>query len=168
MRRLHFSFSFVGQICIIKRPSSKVSSAWRVIFLDSHRIVFTSVPVSIGTYIFFLKLKPFSPEFDNLEFEKCIPDIYPAEIQLNKANTSNKETSFYDLNIKGIVSDMHTSVYDKRDDFRFPIVNFPWFSGDVSRLPLTVFTFRSWLDLLGVVLAVLMFFLKNSQILQKC
>ena len=31
---------------------------------------------------------------DNLEFEKHIPDRYPAELQLNKANTSDKETSF--------------------------------------------------------------------------
>ena len=53
----------------------------------------------------------------------------------NKANTSDKETSFLDLNIKVIGSDVHTSVYDKRDDFGFPIVNFPWLSGDVPRLP---------------------------------
>ena len=43
--------------------------------------------------------------------------------------------SFLDLNIKVIGSDIHTSVYDKRDDFGFPIVNFPWLSGDVPRLP---------------------------------
>ena len=50
---------------------------------------------------------------------------------MNKANTSDTETSFFDLNIKIIGSNMHmhTSVYDKRD--RFPIVNFPWLSGDV-------------------------------------
>ena len=36
---------------------------------------------------------------DNPEFEKHIPDIYPRELQLNKANTSDKETSFLDLNI---------------------------------------------------------------------
>ena len=72
---------------------------------------------------------------DNPKFEKYIPDIYPAEFQLNKANTSDKETSFLDLNIKVIGSDIHTSVYDKRDDFGFPIVNFPWLSGDVPRLP---------------------------------
>ena len=72
---------------------------------------------------------------DNPEFEKHIPDIYPRELQLNKANTSDKETSFLDLNIKVIGSDVHTSVYDKRDDFGFPIVNFPWLSGDVPRLP---------------------------------
>ena len=72
---------------------------------------------------------------DNPEFEKYISDINPAELQLNKANTSDKETSFLDLNIKVIGSDIHTSVYDKRDDFGFPIVNFPWLSGDVPKLP---------------------------------
>ena len=71
---------------------------------------------------------------DNPEFEKHIPNIYPMELQLNKANTSDKETSFLDLNIKVICSDVHTSVYDKCDDFGFPIVNFPWLSGDVPRL----------------------------------
>ena len=70
---------------------------------------------------------------DKPEFEKYIPDIYPAELKLNKANTSDKETSFLDLNIKVIGS--HTSVYNKCDDFGFPILNFQWLSGDVPRLP---------------------------------
>ena len=72
---------------------------------------------------------------DNPAFEKHIPYIYPTELQLNKANTSDKETSFLDLNIKVIGSYVHTSVYDKRDDFGFPIVNLRWLSDDVPRLP---------------------------------
>ena len=72
---------------------------------------------------------------DNPEFDKHIPDIYPTELQLNKANASDKETSFLDLNIKVIGGDVHTSVYDKRDDFGFPIVDLPRLSGDVPRLP---------------------------------
>ena len=72
---------------------------------------------------------------DNPEFEKHIPDIYPTELQLNKVNTSEKETSFLDLNIKVIGSDVHTSVYDKLDDFGFPFINLPWLSGDVPRNP---------------------------------
>ena len=72
---------------------------------------------------------------DNPAFAEHIPDIYPRELQLNKANTSNTETSFLDLNIKVIGSNIHYSVYDKCDDFGFPIVNFPWLSGDVPRLP---------------------------------
>ena len=54
---------------------------------------------------------------------------------IENANSSDKETSFLDSNVKVIDSDVHTSVYDKRDDFRFPNVNFPWLSGDVTRLP---------------------------------
>ena len=73
---------------------------------------------------------------DNPEFEKHIPDRYPAELQLNEANTLDKETSLLDFkNIKVVGSDIHASVYDKRDDFGYPIVIFPWLSGDVSRLP---------------------------------
>ena len=62
---------------------------------------------------------------DNPEFAEHISDIDSTELQLKKANSSDKETSFLDLNIKVIGSDVHTSVYGKRDDFRFPIVNFP-------------------------------------------
>ena len=71
---------------------------------------------------------------DNPEFEKHIPDIYTTELQLNKANTSDKEISFLDLNIKVIGSDVHTSVYEKCDDFGYPIVNFPWLNGNFPRL----------------------------------
>ena len=57
--------------------------------------------------------------------------IYPAELQLNKANSSDTEAPFLDLNLSisnGIVS---TKIYDKRDDF--DIVNFPFLDGDVPR-----------------------------------
>ena len=47
---------------------------------------------------------------DNPEFEKHIPDIYPMELQLKKANTSDKEYSFLDLNITVIGGDFHASV----------------------------------------------------------
>ena len=105
---------------------------------------------------------------DNPEFEKYIPDIYPAELQLNKANTSYKETSFLDLNIKVIGSDIHTSVYDKRDDFEFPLlISHRWVVTFQDSHP-TVFTFRSWLDLPDVVLAFWISFLKISKLLQNC
>ena len=100
---------------------------------------------------------------DNPEFEKHISDIYPAELQLNKANTSDKENSFLDLNIKVIGSDIHTSVYDTRDDFGFPIVNFPWLSGDVPRLP----SYGIYISQL-VVLAFWISILKTSKLLQNC
>ena len=101
---------------------------------------------------------------DNPTFAEHIPDIYPRELQLNKANTSDKETSFLDLNIK-VIGNNHTSVYDKRDNFGFPIVNFPWLCGDVPRLP-SYGIYISQFDLLDVVLAFLISILKIFKSLQ--
>ena len=103
---------------------------------------------------------------DNPEYKKYIPDIYPAELQLNKANTSDKETTFLDLNIKD-KSDIHTSVYDKRDDFGFPIVNFPWLSGDVPRLPLYGIYISKLLRFATCCTSVLDFHSENLQITSK-
>ena len=56
-------------------------------------------------------------------------DLKP--FQLNKANATDTEAAFLDLHLSisnGIVS---TKIYDKRDDFDFEIVNFPFLDGDV-------------------------------------
>ena len=52
-----------------------------------------------------------------------------------KHKTAPKEAPFLDLNLSitnGIVS---SKIYDKRDDFNFKIVNFPFLDGDVPRSP---------------------------------
>ena len=36
---------------------------------------------------------------NNIHFEQMIHKIYPAELQLNKANASNTEAAFLDLNV---------------------------------------------------------------------
>ena len=51
-----------------------------------------------------------------------VGQIYPTELQLNKANSSDTEAPFLDLNLSltnGIVS---SNIYDNRDDFNFEIV----------------------------------------------
>ena len=95
---------------------------------------------------------------------KNVP-LYFRQRVFTDANTSDKGTSFVDLNIKIIGSDVHTSIYDKRDDFGFPIVNFPWLSGDVPRLHPMVFTFLSSLDLLCFALAFRISILKLFKLL---
>ena len=104
---------------------------------------------------------------NNPEFEKHISDTYPAELQLNKANTSDKETSSLDLNIKVVGSDIHTSVYDKRNDFGFPIVNFPWLSGDVPRLPSHGIYISQLVRFARCCISVLDFHSKNLKITSK-
>ena len=72
---------------------------------------------------------------DNPYFEQMVGQIYPTELQLNKANSSDTEAPFLDLNLSitnGIVS---SKIYDKRDGFNFEIVNFPFLDGDVPRSP---------------------------------
>ena len=58
----------------------------------------------------------------------CISKLYPSELQLNKFNTSDTEAAFLDLHLS-----ISTKIYDKRDDFDFEIVNFPFLDGDVPR-----------------------------------
>ena len=64
-----------------------------------------------------------------------VDQIYPTELQLNKANSSDTKATFRGLNLSianGIVS---FKIYDKQDDFNFEIVNFPFLDGDVPRSP---------------------------------
>ena len=60
---------------------------------------------------------------------------YNAELQLNKANASDTEAAFLDLNLSIHNDIISTKIYDKRDDFNFDIVNFPFLDGDVHRRP---------------------------------
>ena len=72
---------------------------------------------------------------DNIHCEHVVHRIYPAELQLNKANASNTEAAFLDLYLSIHNDIVSTKIYDKRDDFDFYIVNFPFLDGDVPRCP---------------------------------
>ena len=72
---------------------------------------------------------------DNIHFEHMVHRIYPAELQLNKANASDTEVSFLDLNLSIHNDIVSTKIYDKRDDFNFDIVNVPFHDGDVPQRP---------------------------------
>ena len=64
-----------------------------------------------------------------------VGQIYLTELQLNKANSSDIEAPFLDLNLSisnGIVS---SKINDKRDDFNFEIVNIPFLDEDIPRSP---------------------------------
>ena len=64
-----------------------------------------------------------------------VGQIYPTELQLNKANSSNTEAPFLDLNLSITIDIVSSKIYGKRDDFKFEIVNFPFLGGDVPRSP---------------------------------
>ena len=62
-----------------------------------------------------------------------VSQIYPSELQLNTTNTSNTEAAFLDLHLSISNAIVSTKIYDKRDDFDFEIVNFPFLNGDIPR-----------------------------------
>ena len=59
--------------------------------------------------------------------------IYPAELHLNKANSSDTEAPFLELNLSISNGTVSTRIYDKPDDFDFDIVTFRFLVGDVPR-----------------------------------
>ena len=72
---------------------------------------------------------------DNPYFEGMVNQIYPPELQLNKAYTADTEAPFLDLHLSISNGFVSSKIYDKRDDFDFDIVNFPFLDGDVPRRP---------------------------------
>ena len=59
--------------------------------------------------------------------------IYPSEPQINKATVSDAEALFLDLHLSISDGFVKTKIYDKRDDFDFDIVNFPFLDGYIIR-----------------------------------
>ena len=63
---------------------------------------------------------------NNVYFYTMVSQIYPSELQLNKANTSDTEAAFLYLHLSISTDIVSTKIYDKRDDLDFEIVNFPF------------------------------------------
>ena len=66
---------------------------------------------------------------DSIYFDQMVDRIYPTD----RANSSDTEAPFLDLNLCISNCTVSTKIYDKRDDFDFDIVNFPFLDGDVPR-----------------------------------
>ena len=66
-------------------------------------------------------------------FEQMVSQIYPSELQLNKVNAFDTVTPFLDVDLSMTNGIVLSKIYDKRDDFNFEIVNFPFIDGDVPR-----------------------------------
>ena len=60
-----------------------------------------------------------------------VSQINSLELKLNSANTSDIEASFLDLQVSISDDIVSTIIFNKRDDFDFEIVNFPFLDGEV-------------------------------------
>ena len=70
--------------------------------------------------------------FNNKKFLDYLKEIYPSQLTVEKANKSDHLADFLDLTFiidnRGKLS---TRLYDKRDDFDFDIVTFPYLSSNI-------------------------------------
>ena len=74
---------------------------------------------------------------NNDNFNKHINETYPSELILKNTTTTLSETSYLDTTINTGEGNgtARISVYDKREDFNFKIVNFPYLDSNIPRNP---------------------------------
>ena len=74
--------------------------------------------------------------FNNKKFMDYVKDIYPSELNVDKANRLDDQANHLDLTFMiGNNRRLYRELYDKRDDFNFHIVNFPFLSSNISSGP---------------------------------
>ena len=72
----------------------------------------------------------------NSNFDHFISLIYPSELEIKNTTESKNSSSYLDLQISIQQNGrLHTKLYDKRDDFSFPIVNFPFIDSNIPSSP---------------------------------
>ena len=70
---------------------------------------------------------------NNSRFGDFVDGIYPNELEIKDTIDTDRSASYLDLNPE-IDSEgrLRTKLYDKRDDLKFPIVNFPFICSNIS------------------------------------
>jgi hypothetical protein len=73
---------------------------------------------------------------NNSRFSDFVDRIYPIELEITDTTDTDKFASYLDLHLE-IDSEgrLRTKLYDKRDDFNFPIVNFPFICSNIPAAP---------------------------------
>ena len=73
---------------------------------------------------------------NNQDFEDYLGQMYPPELEIKDTMESNTAASYLDLLLSiGRDGQLHTSLYDKRDDFNFYITNFLFMSSNIPSSP---------------------------------
>ena len=86
--------------------------------------------------------------FSNKKFLDYLKEIYPSQLTVEKANKSDQLADYLDLTfIIDSGGKLSTRLYNKRDDFDFRIVNFPFLSSNIPSGLLMVCIFHSSLDM---------------------
>ena len=77
-----------------------------------------------------------SLSLNNSRFGDFVDRIYPIEFEIKETTDTDTSASYIGLHLE-IDSEgrLRTKLYDKRDDFNFPIVNFPFLCSNIPAVP---------------------------------
>ena len=67
----------------------------------------------------------------NIKFAEYLEFIYPRELEIKETTETAASSSYLDCYLYIDNGKLTTRLYDKRDDFNFPIVNFPFLSSNI-------------------------------------
>ena len=68
-------------------------------------------------------------------FDQVIKEIYPSELVLKNTNISARKSNYLDLTISIVNGKFKYKLFDKRQDFPFNVINYPFINGNVPRVP---------------------------------
>ena len=73
---------------------------------------------------------------NNSKFGDFVDRIYPIELEIKVTTDTCRSASYLDLQIEIDSEDrLRKNIYDKRDDFNFPTVNFPFICSNIAAAP---------------------------------
>ena len=72
---------------------------------------------------------------DNGFFSQVYKDIYPEELVLLNTNVSRNKCNYLDLSIILQNGKFKYSLFDKRNNFNFEVISYPFLSGNIPRIP---------------------------------
>lgn len=73
---------------------------------------------------------------NNSRFGDFLHLIYPKELEIKDTTDSERSASYLDIHLEiDSQGRLTTKLYDKRDDFNFPIVNFPFLCSNIPSAP---------------------------------
>ena len=72
---------------------------------------------------------------NNPYISSYLDHIYPDELEIKETTESEGSASYLDLFVQIRQNTLYTKLYDKRDDFNFEIINFPYLSSNIPSAP---------------------------------
>ena len=65
--------------------------------------------------------------------ENSLSEIYPEEMVINKTNISRCKCNYLDLTISIYRGKFYIKLYDKRNDYNFEVINYPFLDGNIPK-----------------------------------